>query len=171
MIELGHNDLWNPPKETRAIVIPVSGEVDNDATMKLGYALKAKKRWPPIARALGYFILKYGNRTHVLTFQNEKGEIGIHGGKNIRLLYHIITFPTRKFDRYPVDENIVINSARRLHELTNSDELPILKTGNVILPQIHGDKDLSWNHLKKVMNPWLPEDRYIAITGNKGTPT
>lgn len=164
MQELVHKDIWKPPLGTTAIVIPVSGEVKDNARMSKGYAAVAKKKWPPIARAVGFFTLKVGNRPHVLTFQTEDGEIGMHGGKNVRLLYHILTFPTRIKDNYPIDEELCSRSARTLKNFVDDPKFPLLNEGNIIMPQLR-DAKADWSKLKIYVEPYLTDDRFVMITG------
>jgi hypothetical protein len=169
MIEIEDKDLFNPPEGTTAIVIPCAGEVGDNATMGMGYALQAKHKWPPLARALGYFILKFGVRTCPLTYEDDNGKIGIQGGDEIRLKYHIIGFPTRKLEKTPLEPDLIVQSARRLRNLAT--ELAPLREGKIVKPALYDPQHkVEWAKIKVAVGDLLADDRFVILTNN-GTPT
>jgi len=184
MIEMEHKPgLFNPPEGTTAIVIPCSGEVGQNATMGTGFALQAKKHWPSVARNVGLQFLGVGRIAHsvtrpYITVSQPGGYIGMPVGGGMPgtpLPYHVISLPIRMWEVAPIEDSALTGVIRSLVKLCRGDREEIwwLTKGKIVMPQLNdfvAKPRRTWADLKKVVEPWLDDDRFIIIH-NRSTPT
>ena len=180
MIEIDHKPgLFDPPEGTTAIVIPCSAEVGANATMSLGFALQAAKKWPTLARNTGFMFLNVGRIAHsitrpYITHDCPDGYIGMPQGggqPGLPLPYHVLVLPIRPWDAAKMDDDYIIGAVRTLKDLCDGkrEEIWWLKEGNIIIPQFW-ERTKPWSKIKPLIEPWLTNDRYVILK-NKATPT
>jgi hypothetical protein len=175
MREVEHESLFTPPEGTRAVVIPVVGEYrpkppDTYVTpMEFGYARLARAKWKNIGINVGIMQWNVGFDPHPITLGGDNGRINLPGkhGNALPPKYHLISLPTRITEAQPIDIDYLTGRLRRLTFIC--DELPWLKEGTIVLPQIC-DVDRPWEYFKPYVEPWL-SDRFVVISGRKGTIT
>jgi len=184
VIELQHKPgLFEPPKDTTAIVIPCSAEVGANATMHQGFALQAAKKWPTLARNVGVLFLGVGKIAHsvtrpYITHDCPEGYIGMPQGgglPGLPMAFHVIALPIRAWDAAPIEDDMLIRSIRSLTDLCagKRDQIWWLTEGNIVMPQLNdttSNPKRKWSHFKDLIEPWLKDDRYVVLE-NKGTPT
>lgn len=177
MRELEHKNLFKPPKGARVVVIPVCGEYRPRGRtmvtpMRGPYAELAITHFRALAVNVGILQWHMGVTPHPLTCE-DRGQIKIPGKKKGVLRYHLVTLPTRQFDKTPISVEYLSNSLRQLRSLCD-DKIWWLKEGDVILPQICDDlsipgaEDHDWSYFKSYVETWLPGDRYVVISGKPG---
>lgn len=198
MREVIHQHLFDPPRGTKAVVVPCCGEFwDHKLTkytpMDVGYAYLAKARWKNLHICIGILQWRMGVTPHPLTATNgleADGRIYVPG-KNKTYLpnkYHLISLPTRKFKEERITVDFLCKQIRALRKLC--EEIPWLKTGDIILPQICDGPDKPWAYWKPLIEPYLAPDRpkpklhvddpdpdpialdrFVFISGKEGTIT
>lgn len=143
MKELSGN-LWDLARGA-VLVITTNGCVNKrgECVMGRGIALQAKTRYPQIARKLGEYIARYGNRCF---------NLGCYGE------YRLVSFPVKHRWDQPADLNLISLSARQLVEMTD-------KFGwqAVYMPRPGcGNGRLDWNQVRPVLEPVLDERFYVC---------
>ncbi len=93
----GRGDLFGV-EGADAICITTNGFVTREGAniMGAGCAGAAKRRWPRIDHNVGISITQKGNRTHLLTRDTIGGDLYLMQPANVKVPYHILTFPTKK---------------------------------------------------------------------------
>jgi hypothetical protein len=171
MRELEHANLWDPPPGTRAVVIPVVGWHETAGQtwvtpMNYGYAAAAKARWSGLPVAVGVHNARIGSLPHPLTLDVE-GRPRLPG-KHARLVlpkYHLVSLPVRRAEGVPMELEYLSMALHHLHNLC--EHLPQgehLREGTIVLPQLQ-DAACPWPRWKNLMELWLPEERYVVISG------
>ena len=141
MKELTGN-IWTFHKEGNWITIPTNGIVRRDGAcvMGRGLAQQVKNKFPALPYLIGIHINKYGN------------VIGLFED------YRIITLPVKHHWNEPADLDLIEESIRTLHNITQSDRKDIY----LVRPGC-GNGQLSWDKVKPILEYYLKEDKYIVV--------
>lgn len=163
MIEL-EGRLFDPPgDDVVAVVLPTSC----DGIFKYGHERRATKRWPGIDDLVRRAFKHFGSRTVPLTYRDDAGAICFQGGVYLNARWHLVVLPVRRYAEAPMDMDIIINNIRGLTKLANT--APPLATGQIVLPTLDDDPDragakpLTWARIKPMIEPYLADDRYVAL--------
>lgn len=176
MREFEHEQLFDPPKGTRAIVIPVSGEIhDKGKTLATpmddGYAKIARSRWVDLPIVVAVLMRQRGAMPHPLTsgFNDKVQLIGKSRARVLPPKFHLISLPLRPIRALPLKVDYVCQKIRELAQLVDG-RISWLKEGTIVLPQICDGPDRPWEYWKTFVGPYL-DDRFLVISGKKGTVT
>lgn len=176
MRELVHDQLFDPPKGARAIVIPCLGESwDKGKTktspMDTGYAFIARTKWPKLHVNLGIFNWQMGAKPHPLTGDFDgTGKVQMPGGaKGLPPKYHMVSLPTRRYKEEPINVDFLCQQLRALALLCDG-RIRWLAEGDIYLPQICDGPERPWEHWRRYAELYLP-DRFVVISGKVGTTT
>jgi hypothetical protein len=176
MRELEHQDLFKPPKGTRAVVVPVAAEYwpkgqTMMTPMNSGYALIARTKWTQLPIVLGILHWQRGANPHPLTAEDD-GKIRIPGkGKQVFAPpFHLISLPTRTYKENDVTVDYLCKQLRALAFLCDG-RIPWLASGDVVLPQLDDGPDRPWSFFKRYAELYLPDERFVVVSGKVGTKT
>lgn len=159
MLEIVGN-IWD--QNTDAIVIPTNMVVKSNGhlVMGAGLAKQALDRYPDLALEWGNHYIKWQYST-----PEEKTDFALVKTAKVRELnghkVTLISAPTKYDWREQSDLTLVMRSAKGIQEIINTN--PHIETA--VLPQLGcGLGGLKWERVKKVIEPFLNDDRFRIIT-------
>ncbi len=158
MIREVAGNIWDWHERGHWVVVPTNGTVraDGACVMGRGLALEANRRFPGLARTVGQWIARHGNRVAVVP------------------AYRLFTLPVKDDWRNLASIHLIRDSLRDLvyaREVRGGDD-PQLRALDVVLPRVGcGSGGLEWGRVRPELDrsllvfgtsSWLVVDRVLG---------